>query len=112
MVGNNACGSHSLVYGSTRDHTIEVKTLLSDGSEAVFGQIDSEGFKIKSGQDNLEGSIYRNINTILGNKTNRDQIIKEFPDPNIKRRNTGYALDLLLDSTVFDDKSEKKIQFL
>ena len=65
MVGNNACGSHSLVYGSTRDHTIELKTLLSDGSEAVFGQIDSE-FKDKCNQDNLEGSIYRNIKSILG----------------------------------------------
>ncbi|MEI6061955.1 MAG: FAD-binding oxidoreductase, partial [Bacteroidota bacterium] len=28
MVGNNSCGSHSLVYGSTRDHTLEVKTIL------------------------------------------------------------------------------------
>ena len=28
MTGNNACGSHSLVYGSTRDHTLELKTLL------------------------------------------------------------------------------------
>jgi len=111
MVGNNACGSHSLVYGSTRDHTIELKTLLSDGSEALFGQIDSEEFKIRCGLNNLEGSIYRNINLILNNKTNRDHIIKEFPDPKIKRRNTGYALDLLLDSTVFDDKSENKFNF-
>ena len=30
MAGNNACGSHSIVYGSTRDHTLEIKTLLSD----------------------------------------------------------------------------------
>ena len=36
MVGNNACGSHSVIYGSTRDHTIEMKAILSDGSEAVF----------------------------------------------------------------------------
>ena len=111
MVGNNACGSHSLVYGSTRDHIIELKTLLSDGSEAVFGQIDGKDFKDKCSQDNLEGSIYRNINTILGNKTNREYIIKEFPDPKIKRRNTGYALDLLLDSKVFDSISENKFNF-
>ena len=31
MVGNNSCGAHSLVYGSTRDHTLEVKGFLSDG---------------------------------------------------------------------------------
>ena len=44
MVGNNACGSHSIVYGSTRDHTIEIKTLLSDGSEAVFGPLNHDEF--------------------------------------------------------------------
>src|SRR5664280_2007276 len=35
MVGNNACGSHSVVYGSTRDHTLEIRALLSDGTEAL-----------------------------------------------------------------------------
>jgi FAD/FMN-containing dehydrogenase len=47
MVGNNSCGSHSLVYGSTRDHTIELKTLLSDGSEATFGPVDKNTFDKK-----------------------------------------------------------------
>ena len=31
MVGNNSCGAHSLIYGSTRDHTLSVKCILSDG---------------------------------------------------------------------------------
>jgi len=31
MVGNNSCGLHSLLYGSARDHTIEISALLSDG---------------------------------------------------------------------------------
>ncbi len=44
MVGNNACGSHSVVYGSTRDHTIEIRTLLSDGSEAIFGPLTKNEF--------------------------------------------------------------------
>jgi FAD/FMN-containing dehydrogenase len=44
MVGNNSCGSHSLVYGSTRDHTLEIKALLSDGSEVVFGPLMNEEF--------------------------------------------------------------------
>ena len=57
MVGNNACGSHSLIYGSTRDHTIELKTLLSDGSTAVFGPVSKETFVRKCGQDNLEGRL-------------------------------------------------------
>ncbi len=36
MVGNNSCGSNSVVYRSTREHLLEVKAILSDGSEAVF----------------------------------------------------------------------------
>ena len=55
MVGNNACGSHSIIYGSTREHTIELKTLLSDGSEATFGPLDKDGFNCKCDLDNLEG---------------------------------------------------------
>ena len=32
MVGNNSCGSNSVVYKSTREHLLEVKGFLSDGS--------------------------------------------------------------------------------
>ena len=32
MFGNNSCGTHSLVYGSTRHHVIACKGVLSDGS--------------------------------------------------------------------------------
>jgi FAD/FMN-containing dehydrogenase len=61
MVGNNACGSHSVIYGSTRNHTLELKTILSDGSEAIFRAVDKETFDLKCNSDNLEGRIYRNI---------------------------------------------------
>src|SRR6185437_4966782 len=32
MVGNNSCGNHSIIYGNTRQHVLELKTILSDGS--------------------------------------------------------------------------------
>ena len=111
MVGNNSCGSHSLVYGSTRDHTIELKTLLSDGSEATFGPLDKSTFETKCSQDNLEGVIYRNIRDILSEQDNIKSIREGYPDPRIPRRNTGYALDLLLDSEIFDKDSDKKFNF-
>jgi FAD/FMN-containing dehydrogenase len=47
MLGNNACGSHSLIYGSTRDHTLEIKTILSDGSDASFSTLSDEEFHEK-----------------------------------------------------------------
>ena len=43
MVGNNSCGSNSIVYSSTREHLLEVKALLSDGSEAEFKGIEPGG---------------------------------------------------------------------
>ncbi|HBC80233.1 MAG TPA: FAD-binding oxidoreductase [Bacteroidales bacterium] len=111
MVGNNSCGSHSLVYGSTRDHTLELKTLLSDGSEATFAPVDKNTFDKKCRQDNLEGKIYRELRDILDDPENKKSIRDGYPDPRINRRNTGYALDLLLDSEIFDTKSEKKFNF-
>jgi FAD/FMN-containing dehydrogenase/Fe-S oxidoreductase len=111
MVGNNACGSHSVVYGSTRDHTIEIKTLLSDGTEALFGPLDRKEFLEKCKLSNLEGDLYRNINDILGDKINQQNIRDGYPDPKVHRRNTGYALDLLLDSKVFDPVSDNKFNF-
>ncbi len=105
MVGNNACGAHSLVYGSTRDHTIEVKAILSDGSEAVFGPMNKEGFESRLKEENLEGRIYRMINKLLSDESLQEEIRKQYPDPAIKRRNTGYALDLLLDTAPFTDST-------
>jgi FAD/FMN-containing dehydrogenase/Fe-S oxidoreductase len=111
MVGNNACGSHSLIYGSTRDHTLELVTLLSDGSEALFRPVDRETFNDKCKLENLEGDIYRNIKEILEDRANQTSIREDYPDPKIHRRNTGYALDLLLDSDLFEDKPARRFNF-
>lgn len=111
MVGNNACGSHSLIYGSTRDHTLEIRTLLSDGSEAVFGKMNKEDFEKKCTLKNLEGELYRNIEKILSDKINQENIRKGYPDPNVHRRNTGYAIDQLLDSDIFDPESIRSFNF-
>ncbi len=91
MIGNNACGSHSLLYGTTRDHVIEVEAVLSDGSVARFGPLDDLENKLK--QSGLEGDIYRSIYHAI--EGNTESIKKHYPHPEIIRRNTGYALDYL-----------------
>ncbi|MDY0077046.1 MAG: FAD-linked oxidase C-terminal domain-containing protein [Bacteroidales bacterium] len=101
MLGNNACGAHSLVYGSTRDHTLEAETILSDGTECTFGPLTKDQFDQKLKIQGLEGDIYRNINQILADPINQQQIRAEYPDPSLKRRNTGYAIDLLLETAPF-----------
>lgn len=111
MVGNNSCGSHSIIYKSTREHVTALHTILSDGSEAVFEPLSKEEFNRKCSLNNLEGKIYRNINGILSDDNNRKTIIEEYPDPQIPRRNTGYAIDQLIDNEVFDNKSKHKFNF-
>ncbi|MCK5845982.1 MAG: FAD-binding protein [Bacteroidales bacterium] len=101
MVGNNSCGAHSLVYGSTREHTLKLETILSDGSEVVFEDVSKSEFDSKCQLDTLEGDIYRKTKAILENKENQEEIIKEFPEPDLHRRNTGYAIDLLLAESFF-----------
>ncbi len=107
MLGNNACGSHSLIYGSTRDHTIEVEAILSDGSEVIFKPLTDEEFLNKIADDTLENKIYKSAHEILSNNVNRNEINKEFPNNNIRRRNTGYALDLLLKMKPFNSKGDQ-----
>lgn len=95
MVGNNACGSHSLIYGSTRDHTLAVKALLSDGNETTFQALTEAQLREKLSGTHLEAQVYQHIDDLLQKDKEREQILAGYPDPTIKRRNTGYALDLL-----------------
>jgi Fe-S oxidoreductase/FAD/FMN-containing dehydrogenase len=108
MVGNNSCGSHSVIYGTTRDHVLELNCILADGNETVFKGMTQDEFMDKCiGKTTvsvLEENIYQNIKEILTNEDVKKEIVKEFPKPNIKRRNTGYAVDELLDTELFTDK--------
>lgn len=108
MVGNNSCGSNSIVYGSTREHLVSARGFLSDGSEVTFGPLNTEEFQAKcqGPPDSLETQIYRHCQALLSSGSNRDLIRKNFPKTSIPRRNTGYALDRLMDSRVFDPASE------
>ncbi len=101
MVGNNSCGSNSVIYRSTREHLLEVKVFLSDGSEVVFSELSIDDFHAKCELDNLEGAVYKNLRGLLSNYENQEEIRKEFPKKTVERRNTGYAVDLLVDTAPF-----------
>ncbi|MEE2825218.1 MAG: FAD-binding and (Fe-S)-binding domain-containing protein, partial [Planctomycetota bacterium] len=99
MVGNNSCGANSIVYGSTRDQTIEIEGLLSDGSLARLGPIDTDQLARLAERepnclaDQLTVDTYR----LLGDSAVQEEIVRRFPKPTIRRRNTGYALDRLIE---------------
>jgi FAD/FMN-containing dehydrogenase/Fe-S oxidoreductase len=101
MVGNNSCGSNSVVYRSTREHLLEVKALLSDGSEAVFSSMNLDEFHRKCEGATLEANIYKTVRSLLSDYNNQVEIRKEFPKASIERRNTGYAVDVMLEMAPF-----------
>jgi FAD/FMN-containing dehydrogenase/Fe-S oxidoreductase len=101
MVGNNSCGSNSVVYRSTREHLLEVKALLSDGSEAEFKTLGIDDFHAKCEGNNLESKIYKTVRSLLSDYNNQLEIKKEFPKKSVERRNTGYAIDVLLEAAPF-----------
>jgi FAD/FMN-containing dehydrogenase/Fe-S oxidoreductase len=102
MLGNNSCGLHSIVWGNVRDHLLETRAILADGSEMHTHPLTNEEFYKKTALTNLEGKIYREIHRMLNNPEVQELIRAKFPNPAITRRNTGYALDALIDMQPFN----------
>ena len=106
MVGNNSSGTTSIQYGVTRDKVLKLKTILSDGTEAVFCDVSKNEFHEKLKLHSLEGQIYKTIYSELNSELVQKNILQEFPKPEIHRRNTGYAIDELIETEVFSEASE------
>ena len=85
MFGNNSCGTHSLIYGSTRHHIIACKGVLSDGS--VF---DSETIDRQNASQN---KILTQLETWAADEKACSLIAENYPDKSLQRRSCGYAID-------------------
>ena len=113
MMGNNSCGTHSLVYGSTRRHVLETDVVLADGTdehiasysvaqlEDRFGrefwnnnQVPNTKYQVQNAKEQvLIEQIYAQlINFALDNQTCQ-LIFDNYPDPSLARRSCGYAID-------------------
>ncbi|MEM7084996.1 MAG: FAD-linked oxidase C-terminal domain-containing protein [Bacteroidota bacterium] len=106
MVGNNSSGTTSIQYGVTRDKVLSLKTVLSNGDTVIFSEISSEAYTAKSKLESLEGNIYRTLYSELSSEETQTEIKREFPKSEIHRRNTGYAVDALLETELFSKNSE------
>lgn len=100
MTGNNSSGTTSIKYGVTRDKVIALECVLHDGSVVTFEDLTEEQFGEKEKQQNLEGAIYRFITKKLSDPLHQENIRSEYPQANVHRRNSGYALDALLDDFI------------
>ncbi len=92
MLGNNSGGSHSIAYGLTVDHVLELRALLVDGTEVVFGEVSEAQFAAKQRAPGLEGQIYREVAAIRD--AYGDEIRARYPAQ--WRRCAGYNLNELL----------------
>ncbi|MCF6212884.1 MAG: FAD-binding protein [Flavobacteriaceae bacterium] len=101
MVGNNSSGTTSIQYGVTRDKIIQLNCILSDGSSAVFKELTCDGFKAKTKGQTLENKIYQQIYKELSQESIQTEIHNNFPNKKIHRRNNGYAVDMLLNCSLF-----------
>ena len=110
MIGNNSCGLHSIIWGTTRDHLLEVRAVLSDGAEVLFGPLTRPEFDAKCRGENvvspLEQQLYVQFRDWLSNETIQEHIRNGYPKPTVTRRNTGYALDALVGFWEKEDERE------
>ena len=89
MSGNNSAGSHSIAYGKTIDHVLELTCLLADGSEVTLRDLTPAELEAKCRADGLEGQIYREVRRLVDQHA--DEIRARYPK--LMRRVSGYNLD-------------------
>ncbi|MDC7993497.1 FAD-binding and (Fe-S)-binding domain-containing protein [Altibacter sp. HG106] len=107
MVGNNSSGTTSIKYGVTRDKVLAITGYLSDGTKISFSEMTAEAFHEKRKLPTKEGAIYQTLYTELSKPEVQQGVAHYFPKPEIHRRNTGYAIDRLLESEVFSDTDKR-----
>ncbi len=91
IVSNNSTGSHSILYGMTADHVLDMNVILNDGSSTHFGPLETAELARHQERSGREGEIYRHIAQLLGQPANQQTIISA--TPRHWRRCGGYNLD-------------------
>ena len=97
MLGNNSCGTHSLMAGKTSDNVLELEILLYDGTRLTVGPTSDEELQSIIARGDRKGQIYKALEDLRDRVA--DRVRAEFPD--IPRRVSGYNLDQLLPENGF-----------
>ena len=93
MVGNNSCGTHSLIYGSTRHHVMGLRVMLTDGTVHEL-----HVNRLPDSHSPVMDAVRKQLVAWQTDKTLLAQLREAFPDEQIQRRSCGYALDECLDA--------------
>ncbi len=92
MIGNNSCGTHSLLAGKTVDNVEELRVLLYDGTELTVGATSDAEFDAIARQGGRRAEIYGGLRALASKHASG--IRARFPQ--IPRRVSGYNLEDLL----------------
>jgi FAD/FMN-containing dehydrogenase/Fe-S oxidoreductase len=92
MIGNNSCGTHSVMGGLTANNICSLDVLLADGTRMTVGATTDEEFAAIVARGDRKGQIYAGMRRIRDRYA--DEIRRRFP--RIPRRVSGYNLDELL----------------
>ncbi len=92
MIGNNACGVHSLIAGRTSDNVEEMEVLTYDGHRMRVGPLNETMLEAKMADRGRAGEIYQGLKRLRDDYA--DVIRQRYPK--IPRRVSGYNLDELL----------------
>ena len=97
MIGNNSCGTHSLLAGKTVDNVEELTVLLYDGTVMTVGATGERELESIMRGDGTRGRVYRTLRDIR----DRYQAAIRSGFPDIPRRVSGYNLEQLLPENGF-----------
>ncbi len=100
IVSNNSTGAHSILYGMSADHVLEMNVVLADGSRARLGPVDREQVGERGRRGGLEGEIYRRMGALIADRANQEII--RAATPRHWRRCGGYNLDRFVDGASFN----------
>ncbi|MBO9126234.1 MULTISPECIES: FAD-binding and (Fe-S)-binding domain-containing protein [Rhizobium/Agrobacterium group] len=92
MIGTDASGKGSRIYGKTSDYLHSLEIVLSDGSASKIEDLDLATARLVAQQDSLVGRAYREVLRVISE--NVEEIASAFPKMN--RGLTGYNLQSVL----------------
>lgn len=96
MIGNNTCGTRSVVYGKTIDHVLSLRVLLADGTVCDFQPHAAESWQAAADAPERpprERDLMQGVARVIGG--HRDEILARYPK--VLRRVSGYNLDEFVD---------------
>ncbi len=92
MIGNNACGSHSVAWGKTSDNVEALDVLLHDGTRMTVGATPRDELDRLAAGPGRTGEVYRALRGLVDGNLAPIRTRLGYP----MRQVCGYPLDALL----------------